>query len=124
MRDVSLAGWGAYLQDLKVQRLWSEVKQLYDINALELKVVDVALKALAPSLTSNRIIIQTDNKITKHYLNKQGSTRSTTLSLEAQAIWHWLLKRNLTIKAIYLLGLQNCKAALLRRCFIDNHKWN
>lgn len=121
--DASLVGWGAHMSHLQVQGLWSEVERGYHINFLELRAVHLALKCFLPSLGHNSILIQTDNTTTMFYLNKQGGTKSRTLSLEAQTIWHWLLKRNLTVTAVHVPGVLNKQADTLSRDFLDAHDW-
>lgn len=90
---------------------------------LELRGVHLALKTCYPSIQSKSILVQTDNTTTMYYLNKQGETRSRPLSLEAQAIWHMFLARQLSITVVHLPGEQNSQADSLNRHFEDQQDW-
>lgn len=44
--------------------------------------------------------------------------------MESQAIWNWLLARDVSIVAIHLPGSLNSQADFLSRDFVDTHDWS
>ena len=56
-------------------------------------------------------------------MNKLSKTHSHQLSLLAIELWHFALKMNLTLSAVYVPGIKNCIADRKSRVFNDSLKW-
>ena len=121
--DASLAGWGAHLQDLQAQGLWSEEEKQLHINYLELKAVFLALKTFLPTLKNTAVRILTDNTACMYYIRKQGGTRSRPLSLLAQELWKWAILNGIRLTAYHLAGVKNVQADHLSRVINESQEW-
>ncbi len=109
--DASLSGWGAVCSDGRsVSGLWSPTEAKNSINFLELLASFLALKSFALHCRNCHIQIQSDNRTTVAYLNRLGGTRSEPLMLLALDLWHWCLRRCLTLEAVHVPGVQNTAA--------------
>lgn len=75
---------------------WTTSEKRMHINLLELKAMALALFSFLPKIAGLPILIRTDNITCMHYLNKEGGTKSTALSHQAQTIWKWALQNNVT----------------------------
>ncbi|KAJ1080239.1 hypothetical protein NDU88_000458 [Pleurodeles waltl] len=121
--DASLEGWGAHCQDLQISGSWNAKEVQLHISYLELKAIDLALKAFLLKLQNSSVLIRTDNTTSMFYLNKQGGTRSLQLSQLAQDIWTWAIKHNISLKAEHVPGQTNVLADTLSRTVIPYHEW-
>lgn len=55
---------------------WSQEEKSLHINILELRAVRLALIHLQENFQGHHVLVQTDNTVTKAYINCQGGTRS------------------------------------------------
>ncbi|XP_065448331.1 uncharacterized protein LOC135983026 [Chrysemys picta bellii] len=77
--DTSALGWGAHLEELRIQGLWSQVELLLLINIRELRVVRLACQTFHVHLRRHSVALMMDNTTTMFYINKHGGTRSFPL---------------------------------------------
>ncbi|KAK7092033.1 hypothetical protein V1264_009642 [Littorina saxatilis] len=113
--DASLLGWGAHTDRLTASGLWSVEQSTWHINSLELEAVFLALVAFLPSLAAKRVRLFTDNTTVAAYVNKQGGSRSPTLSRRTCEILTWCSQRGISLSARYLPGSLNTLADALSR---------
>ncbi|XP_075783465.1 DNA repair protein RAD51 homolog 2 isoform X1 [Pelodiscus sinensis] len=121
--DASLIGWGAHLQQHRVQGLWSAQESLLHINLLELRAVSNACRHFLQRIRGHAVHILTDNICTVYYINRQGGARSRSLCAEAIRLWNWAIHHNITLTASYLQGKDNTIADALSRHFLPQHEW-
>lgn len=81
--DASMEGWGGHLQDLQVQGKWFSAQRQLHINRLELKAIFLSLQAFLPRIQGSSVLIRTGNTTSMLYINKQGGTKSLSLSQDA-----------------------------------------
>ncbi|XP_070178855.1 uncharacterized protein [Littorina saxatilis] len=113
--DASLTGWGAHLDGQMVSGVWDSTQSSLHINLLELEAVSLALIAFRPSLEGRHVRIHTDNTTVASYVNKQGGTRSPSLSDKACLILTWCNSQRILLSAVYLKGSLNVFADNLSR---------
>ncbi|XP_070183308.1 uncharacterized protein [Littorina saxatilis] len=113
--NASLLGWGAHTDRLTASGLWSVEQSTWHINSLELEAVFLALVAFLPSLAAKRVRLFTDNTTVAAYVNKQGGSRSPTLSRRTCEILTWCSQRGISLSARYLPGSLNTLADALSR---------
>ncbi|XP_070208316.1 uncharacterized protein [Littorina saxatilis] len=113
--DASLSGWGAHLDGQMVSGVWDSTQSSLHINLLELEAVSLALRAFRSSLEGRHVRIHTDNTTVASYVNKQGGTRSPSLSDKACLILTWCNSHCILLSAIYLKGSLNVLADSLSR---------
>lgn len=70
--DASELGWGAMMDDYKIQGEWNEQDKLLHINAKETLAVLFGLQHLAGDVFSTDIHVKSDNTTTVCYINKMG----------------------------------------------------
>ena len=121
--DASKKGWGAHLGPLEIGGRWCLEELIQHINVLELQVAFLAIKALLPKIDKPHVQFAIDNQTAVTYINKLGGTHSHQLSLLAIELWHFALKMNLTLSAVYVLGIKNCIADRKSRAFNDSLEW-
>ncbi|KAJ1148114.1 hypothetical protein NDU88_000954, partial [Pleurodeles waltl] len=121
--DASMTGWGAHLDQHSIQGQWNVHQTKLHINHLELLAVFQALKAFQPIIVHKYILVKTDNMTTMYYLNKQGGTHSTQLSLLAQKNWRWAIHNQIRLIAQFIPGIQNQLADNLSRDHQQVHEW-
>jgi hypothetical protein len=120
--DASDKGWGGVFQDRVVQGLWTADERVQSINWRELKAIELTLLAF-PNLHDTSVLIRTDNTTAKAYINRQGGTRSLSLSQLATKIWNSCLQRNLQVQAQHIPGIANTQADLASRRFYLKNLW-
>ncbi|XP_070196457.1 uncharacterized protein [Littorina saxatilis] len=113
--DMSLLGWGAHTDRQTASGLWSTEQSLWHINLLELEAVARALAEFWPSLQAKHVRLFTDNTTVAAYLNKQGGSRSPSLSSRTCEILVWCWQHQITLTARYLPGSLNTLADALSR---------
>lgn len=82
-----------------------------------------ACQAYLPTIHSRHVLIISDNTSAIYYINKQGGTKSTALSMEVVNLWDWRVAHKILLSAAYLPRTQNMIADSLSRRFVANHKW-
>ena len=80
--DSSATGWGAHCLDETVSGIWTLSESLLHINNLELLAVSRAVHHWSKLVTNRSVLVVTDNTTVMAYINKQGGTRSLSLSRE------------------------------------------
>ncbi|XP_070207329.1 uncharacterized protein [Littorina saxatilis] len=113
--DASLSGWGAHTDRQTASGLWSAEQSHWHINLLELEAVALALEEFRPSLHAHHVRLFTDNTTVAAYLNKQGGSRSPSLSRRTCEILVWCWHHQITLTARYLPGSLNTLADALSR---------
>ena len=121
--DASKKGWGAHLGPLEIGERWCLEERIQHINVPELQVAFLAIKALLPKIDKPHVQFAIDNQTAVTYINKLGGTRSHQLSLLAIELWHFALKMNLTLSAVYVPRIKNCIADRKSRVFKDSLEW-
>jgi hypothetical protein len=121
--DASNTGWGASLeQGQTIHGHWNLQERELHINHLEMKAIYFALRAFK-HLTNQMILVKTDNTTCVAYINHQGGTASTGLSRSAEALWELCLRRNVTLHAEHVPGMNNILADRASRLLLDRHDW-
>ena len=121
--DASKKGWGAHLGPLEIGGRWCLEERIQHINVQELQAAFLAIKALLPKIDKSHVQFAIDNQTAVTYINKLGGTHSHQLSLLAIELWHFALKMNLTLSAVFVPGIKNCKADRKSRVFNDSLEW-
>ena len=123
--DASFGGWGCFCPETNktARGRWHVSEQHHDINALELKAVQFALRALCSNLSDCHILIYSDNQTTVVGINKQGSTQSPNCNAIARDIWVWAMHNNLWLSATHCPGVLNVEADIASRVFNDSTEW-
>ena len=113
--DASMQGWGTHMGDSQISGIWTRTDRKLHINCLELKAVVSALQHWAPMLQGHQVMIATDNSTVVSYINKQGGTRSPTLSRLTVELLLWLEAQNIIVRARHIPGCLNVIADHLSR---------
>ena len=125
--DASKTGWGAHREGRPlsegVNGLWSVQEQVCQINWLELKAAEFAIKALAKGMTDVHIHLKMDNIVALTYINKLGGTRSDQMVQAAKSLWQHCLQHRIHVTAEHLPGVQNQIADRLSRHYEDWSNW-
>ena len=125
--DASLKGWGAYLEgrptSTGINGLWSEKETSLQINCLELKAAELAVKTFAKDRESIHIHLKMDNITALTHINKMGGTRSQQLTQITKSLWEFCLKKRIHLSAEYLPGSKNRIADALSRQYQDSSNW-
>jgi len=112
--DASTQGWGAHVEGVEFQGLWSRTERLLHINVLEMRAITLALKRLKLQ-TGDSVLVATDNSSVVAYINKQGGTRSRSLWMESQSLFLLVLQLGIRLRARHIPGRLNVIADRLSR---------
>lgn len=74
--DASNIGWGAVMDDRKVQGQWDQTDNDVHINVKELLAIEYGLEYLAKNKNNCVIHVITDNTTAVAHINKMGGVRS------------------------------------------------
>ncbi|KAK7103605.1 hypothetical protein V1264_018473 [Littorina saxatilis] len=113
--DASLSGWGAHLAHHAASGKWTLAQANSHINVLELEAVAHGLQSFLPLATGKHVRLHTDNTTVAAYINRQGGSRSPTLSTRTCQILMWGQQHQITLSAQYLPGKLNVLADSLSR---------
>ena len=91
--DASKEGWGAVLHPHQVSGVWSKLESLDHLNALEMRVVLLALQSLESLVLGHSVLIHSDNMTVVSNINHQGGTLFSSLCRLALVLWEWCLQR-------------------------------
>ncbi|XP_056377508.1 uncharacterized protein LOC130273950 [Hyla sarda] len=109
--DASHSGWGGHLlQNKWVQDKWRGQGILLPSN---MKAIHLTLLFFAPVLKNQSVLIQSDNYVAVHYVNRQGGTRSRSLLNECRRLFAWARSNLLDLQAVHIKGTQNSRVDLL-----------
>jgi hypothetical protein len=87
----------------------------WHINCLEMMAVFRALRSFLPDINGYHVLVRSDNTSVVAYLNRQGGLRSRPLCRLAHQIILWSQGKILSIRAMYIPGVQNQGADILSR---------
>lgn len=121
--DASNLGWGACLDDMKVQGEWDVHQSSLHINAKELLAVYLGLKHLASHFRGCSIHVKTDNTTAVSHINKMGGVRSDQCREVAFDLWSWCESHEIWIIATHIPGQDNEIADSLSRSFSPCVEW-
>ena len=108
--DASMTGWGAQMNDMSIQGLWTDTEKMDHINFLELKTVLLALRRWYPHLKNKVVSLQMDNTTAVAYLLTEGGTQCRSLHCLAAEILILANHHRILIRPSYLPGLMNTQA--------------
>ena len=122
--DASLIGWGAFLDSSSFsQGRWSSTESRLHINYLELKAIQLGIKALFRDTSPISLLVRCDNISAVSYINHKGGTRSKYLCNLSLDVWEYCLSHNIRLQAVYFRGSDNSRADTLSRYFSDDHDY-
>ncbi|KAK7110241.1 hypothetical protein V1264_014151 [Littorina saxatilis] len=110
-----MEGWGAHLSVHTASGLWDETQSSWHINALELEAVFLGLQSFLSLVRDKHVQVRTDNTTVAAYINRQGGSRSLTLSARACQILVWCSQHRILLSAKYFPGSLNVLADSLSR---------
>ena len=126
--DASKSGWGAHLDDLTVQGVWSSQEQQLHIQriwscwqfAMHFKHF---LKLYS---RESNVLVKSDNSTVIAYINNQGGTKSTDLCM---ILWHvdaveTYRRRDVTLTSSHIPGVKNTLADVLSRKIFQHREWS
>ncbi|KAK7102562.1 hypothetical protein V1264_020761 [Littorina saxatilis] len=105
-----MEGWGAHLSVHTASGLWDETQSSWHINALELEAVFLGLQSFLSLVRDKHVQVRTDNRTVAAYINRQGGSRSLTLSARACQILVWCSQHRILLSAKYFPGSLNVLA--------------
>lgn len=91
---------------------------------LEMRAALQALLSFSSLLRGRHVLLRMDNKVAVAYVNRQGGTRSRSMLQEVRPVLEWAQVNLLSLRAIYVPGVQNVLADSLSRNFTSNHEWS
>ena len=100
-------GWGASCQGESTGGQWNQDEQSLHINVQELLAAKYALRCFLKDKRDLSIHMMIDNTTALSYLVKMGGTKNLTMTKISKSIWHFLLKRNLTLTAEWIPSQEN-----------------
>ena len=124
-----MEGWGGHCILPKsgtalFSDLWTADECQLHINVLELRAVCLTLLPLEQEVQGQTILIESDNKATVAYINKQEGVVSKTLNDEMNTLFQWLIPRSITVRAIHRPGVNNELANFLSHNCPDPTEWH
>ena len=121
--DASLSGWGASCGEVTARGPWTTEEGSRHINELELLAAFYALRSFCFGSSNISIRIFIDNTTAVSYINRNGGTRSRSLSRVAEAIAFWCEERSIPIEAFFIPGKLNTVADAESRAREDASDW-
>ena len=121
--DASNQGWGSYCAGSGANGRWSKDEAKLHINVLEMLAIEYALKAFENQICSKHVKIQSDNQCAVSYIRNMGGSKSMICNDISFNIWSWCRARNIWITITHIAGVQNRKADLESRRFLDRTEW-
>ena len=113
--DASKAGWGAHWGDIMLSGRWTPAIAKLHINRLELLAIHLALRRLLQQVKGQTVKVRCDNLSVVMYINRQGGTRSRSLSLQTVKLLIWCQCHGIQLQAEHLPGADNKLADALSR---------
>ena len=112
--DACPEGWGGVYRTFSVRGKWV-VGEKRHINLLELRTVLLVLKHFVWAVQGRHVLIRSDNKTAVAHINKQGGIHSVALMDQSRELWLWAHQHLLSLRALYIKGVENKGADLLSR---------
>ena len=122
--DVCPRGWRAHCQNKSTQGRWIYQQTKLHINALELLAVWKALKVFQHIISQHVVLVQTNNSIVLHYINKSGSTKSVLLCQTTWNMMMWCIGNNIHLQAQHIPGKDNVLADSLSHKSVSPLEWS
>ena len=118
-------GWGASDNSFgEINGRWDIEEQEMNINCLELKAIQLALKSFIPLYrTCKHVRVMSDNTTAISYINKKGGTHCMILNDLAVQIWEYCMDKGIHISAAHIPGKHNVLADIASREFRDAAEW-
>ncbi|XP_045540797.1 uncharacterized protein LOC123722583 [Papilio machaon] len=113
--DASDLGWGAILDNQKLQGCWTHSQQRLHCNQKEMLAILNVLNLRGKSLASKGLLIQSDNSSVIAYLRNEGGTKSVALTNLTKKVYQILDLYNIRISVYHIPGSYNCYADRLSR---------
>ncbi|KAJ2939177.1 hypothetical protein O0L34_g8490 [Tuta absoluta] len=113
--DASDLGWGAMLDNRRLQGTWTKSQEKVHCNQKEMLAILNTLKGQAENLRSKVLIIQSDNKTVIAYLRNEGGVRSTALMRLTKEVYQILDQHDIQISVYHIPGNYNYHADRLSR---------
>ena len=121
--DASGIGYGAVMNDIATQGLWSEEERRDHINVLEIRAVLLGLQSLCKSLSQCHIRAEVDNMTAVSYINNMGGTHSALCNEITRELILWCKSRNIWISACHIPGVDNTTADSYSRKLSVHTEW-
>jgi ribonuclease HI len=123
--DASLWGYGATLERREMWGQWSPMEKRLHSNNREMLATIKAVQSFSPLLKGKSVLICTDNTTTIATINKQGGTRSWSLTEMAWKLWSLLDRLDCTVMARHIPGKLNVRAdSLSRKNQVISTEWS
>ena len=122
--DASQSGWGCWTSDNREAfGFWSSSEKKLHINALEIKAVLFAFRCFFRYTYTCSILIHSDSSTVVAYINNQGGTISARVCDMALELWEFCIKRDISISAVHVPGVENSRADFLSRLEDNDHSY-
>lgn len=112
--DASDLGWGATLGDLQARGDWTASSTARHINMRELSAVLLALRSFRRQVANRSLLLRSDNVTVVACVNKIYG-RSFVLNNVMHKIWDFCIENNVTLRALWIPGVDNKEADRLSR---------
>ncbi|KAJ2942746.1 hypothetical protein O0L34_g14935 [Tuta absoluta] len=120
--DASNQGWGATINNIKLNGSWSLEQRSWHSNRKEMWTLKEVLQRFASHFSHKTILAQTDNKSVAAYITKEGGTKSQALFQLTVEIFRIVHRHQIHLIARYLPGRYNLMADSLSR-FRPTSEW-
>ena len=123
--DASTEGWGAHMEQLQAEGLWTPAQRPLHINNLELLAVLLALQEFEKTVHGKRVLVMTDNTTVVGHIRNQGGTHSRELFKLTTELFQWADEHQVLLVARHIPGHLNVIAdRLSRRHQIIHTEWS
>ena len=120
--DASLQGYGVHWNGVSIGQQWSSDDMLSygdNINCLELKAAEYALRSYKKELSGKHVLLRIDNTTAVSYINLMGGTHSTRCNEIARSVWRHAIDNNIHLSAAHIAGTDNTDADYASRNFVN-----
>ena len=124
--DATPEAWGAMCDNVRAGGYFSiKEKEMCtnNINAFELKAIQLSLQAFADKLRNKNVLIKSDNITAVAYVVNMGGTKSQLCNKIVNDIWEWCIENKIWVTAEYLPGNLNYFADYESREINPNLEW-
>ena len=90
-----------------------------NINCLELKAAEYALRSYKKELSGKHVLLRIDNTTAVSYINLMGGTHSTRCNEIARSVWRHAIDNNIHLSAAHIAGTDNTDADYASRNFVN-----